>query len=120
MNPIRTLTLATLIILGGAAWAGDAPERDGKHHGELKAKLLEKFDANHDGKLDESERAAAKAAMKEHRGEHKGELKAKLLEKFDANHDGKLDESERAAAKAAMKEHREHHGKRPHQDGDKK
>ena len=114
MNTIRYLTLTTLVVLGGTAWAGDEANREGKHHGELKAKLLEKFDANHDGKLDESERAAAKAAMKEHHEK----LKAKLLEKFDANHDGKLDESERAAAKAAMKKHHEeHHGKHAHKDG---
>jgi hypothetical protein len=108
MNPIRTLALATLAALGTAAWAGDAPARDGKHP-QLRAKLLEKFDADHDGKLDESERAAAKAALKEHRGEHRGELKARLLEKFDADHDGKLDESERAAAKAALQKRRAEH-----------
>lgn len=118
MNPIRTLALTTLIAFGGAAWADDTTKPEGKHHGELKAKLLEKFDANHDGKLDESERAAAKAALKEHRGEHHGELKAKVLAKFDADHDGKLNEAERAAAKAALKEHREHHGKRPGAGGD--
>lgn len=118
MNHLRTLALATLAALGATAWAGDAPESDRKHHGEMKAKVLEKFDANHDGKLDETERAAAKAAMQEHRGEHQGKLKAKALAKFDANHDGKLDETERAAAKAAMQKRREEHpGKRPHKNG---
>jgi hypothetical protein len=111
MIPLRTFALATLAALGTAAWAGDAPAADGKHH-ELRAKLLEKFDANHDGRLDEGERAAAKAALKERRGEHHGELKAKVLAKFDADHDGKLDEAERAAARAALKERRAaHHGK---------
>jgi hypothetical protein len=62
--------------------------------------MMEKFDADKDGKLSETERAAAKAAFKE-KG---GEFRAKVLERFDADKDGKLSETERAAAKEAMKE----------------
>ncbi len=63
-------------------------------------RLLERFDTDKDGKLDEGERAAAKAAVAEHREEHQD----KLLARFDADKDGKLDEGERAAAKAAVEE----------------
>ena len=117
---IRTLSFIALITVGSQAWAaqdGDG-QRKGNEHGDLRAKVLEKFDANHDGKLDESERATAKAALhermeqaKEHHGD--GKLKAKIMEKFDANHDGKLDEGERAKAKAALHERKEHRGDRP-------
>ena len=120
---IRILSLSALITVGSQAWAAQEGEGLGKHrgNGELREKVMEKFDANHDGKLDESERAAAKAALKERMEkakEHHGEFKAKLLERFDANHDGKLDDGERAAAKAALKERKEHRGDRPHK-GDK-
>ncbi len=73
----------------------------GCKNGERKAKMLARFDKNGDGKLDDTEKAAAKTAMKEHR-------KARLA-KFDKNGDGKLDGDEKAAAKAAMKEHHKHH-----------
>jgi len=52
-----------------------------------------RFDANHDGVLDESERAAARQA-----------IHAKLLERFDANHDGALDVNERQAARHAIQQ----------------
>ncbi len=63
--------------------------------GAFRQKLLEKFDANKDGKLEPDELAAAKAAMKE-----------KLLAKFDTNHNGTLDPDERAAMKAAIEQRR--------------
>jgi len=68
--------------------------------GGFRHRMMEKFDADKDGKLSETERAAAKAAFKE-KG---GEFRAKVLERFDADKDGKLSETERAAAKEAMKE----------------
>lgn len=64
-------------------------------------KLLAKYDANHDGKLDDNERAAAKAD----RVKAREERHARLLAKYDVNHDGKLDPSELAAAKADRAKH---------------
>jgi len=61
--------------------------------------ILGKFDANGDGKLDDGERAAAKAALRAHYIAKRDEVKAK----FDANHDGKLDDGEIAALKAAIR-----------------
>jgi Ca2+-binding EF-hand superfamily protein len=55
-----------------------------------KAKLLEEFDADKDGKLNREENAAARAAKE-----------AALLAEFDADKDGVLSDEERAAAKAA-------------------
>lgn len=71
--------------------------------------LLEKYDANENGQLDEEERAAIRADIesgKLPRPEFKGrghgpvppnaEARAEMLEKYDANDNGQLDEAERA------------------------
>ena len=57
------------------------------------------FDANGDGKLDESERAAFKAAVVERYKAKRAAVKAK----YDTNADGKLDESELSALKADIR-----------------
>ena len=44
---------------------GNRPGRGGANHGKFREKLLEKFDANHNGKLDPDELAKAKEFMKE-------------------------------------------------------
>ena len=79
------LFVAAPLVAGAATYAaaqGDGPAR---------ADILQKFDANKDGKLDDSERAQMKAAFEAKRAErHKA-----ALAKFDANKDGKLDATER-------------------------
>jgi len=59
--------------------------------------LLQKFDKNADGKLDDAERADMKAAFAATRAEHHKEM----LAKYDTNKDGKLDDAERAAMRDA-------------------
>jgi Ca2+-binding EF-hand superfamily protein len=59
-----------------------------------KKEMLEKFDADKDGKLNDDE----KAAMRE-------EVKKKMLEKFDKDGDGKLNEEERAELRKTMPNH---------------
>ena len=61
-------------------------------NGSGKAELLQKYDTNKDGKLDDTERAAMKADFAAKRAERK----AAMLAKYDTNKDGKLDASERA------------------------
>ena len=74
---------------------------------EVMQKLLEKFDADGDGKLNAEEGAAAKQAMAERRGEAgSGDGKAEMLKRFDKDGDGKLNSDEAKAAKEAMAEHR--------------
>lgn len=65
---------------------GDGPgiEDDGRRE-RFRRRLLERFDANKDGTLDEEERAAVKAARDE------------LLKDYDADGDGKLSPEERKA-----------------------
>lgn len=78
------------------------------------AAMLKKYDANGDGKLDDTEKAALKADRKA-----KCEArKAEMLKKYDANGDGTLDDTEKATMKAACKAN---HGecKKHHDDSDK-
>ncbi len=103
---MKTFLITSLILTSvGFAAAEGRPGGDPEKREAMKAKMLEKFDANKDGELDETERKAAREARKGMKGKKGGkkspEMRAKLLEKFDANKDGKLDETERAAAKAA-------------------
>ena len=57
-----------------------------------KAAVLQKYDTNGDGKLDDQERAAMRADWKAKREAKHQEM----LAKFDTNKDGKLDQNERA------------------------
>ena len=72
--------------------------------------MLEKFDANKDGQLDDAEKAAAKADFEAKRAEMKADFEKKMLEKFDANKDGQLDDAEKAAAKAEFEKMRAERG----------
>ena len=100
---IRILTTAPLacVLSFGLAYAGDeqiAPK--GEHaHGD-KAEKLAKFDTNHDGKLDEGERAAMRAELSTR-------LKAKhpeMFAKIDTDHDGVLSKEEMHAGKKMLDE----------------
>jgi len=123
--PIRTLLttglLAALMALPlGAAEDGHHHKRhaEGDHHAKRdhgdhckakarvrRAALVKRFDQDGDGELSDAEKAAAKAAWKEHRGDKKGERREKLLAKFDQDGDGSLSEAEKAAARQAVQQH---------------
>ena len=62
-------------------------------------RVLEKFDADKDGKLSDEEKSKAREAIKA----RTGEVMDKAQAKFDTNGDGKLDEAERAKAREAIK-----------------
>jgi 5-hydroxyisourate hydrolase-like protein (transthyretin family) len=88
-----TSTLALLAVLAAPAIAGDhaGNKGEGKHH----AEKLAKYDTNHDGKLDDGERAAMLTAKS-------AELKTKhpeLFAQIDTNHDGQISAEEWKAAK---------------------
>lgn len=68
---------------------------------------MKRFDKDGDGKLNETERAAAREEFKARAGERlEAFLNApgpRVLEKFDADKDGKLNDSEKSAAREALK-----------------
>lgn len=85
------LALTGSLLVGGVAMAngfrGD--------HGQRKAEMLQKYDANQDGTLDAKEKDALRADFKAKRQQ----MHAKRIAQFDTNKDGKLDDAERTAAK---------------------
>ena len=85
------LVLCGSLLAGGAGLAA----AQGFGGGKGKAVMLQKYDQNGDGKLDDQEKATLKADMK---AKHAAK-KAEMLAKYDANKDGKLDPSERAVMK---------------------
>ncbi len=98
----KSITLIAALLgcaaLSPTLHAEDEGKRDGKH----RERMLEKFDANNDGTLDDEEKAAAREKC----GRRGGKFRDRMLKKFDADKDGKLDDTERAAAKEAMQERR--------------
>lgn len=92
---LTKLKLALLIsapLVAGATSLAVAQGNDAPHQ-----KMIEKFDLDHDGKLDDAERAQMKAAFEAKRAARKAEN----LARFDLNKDGQLDDSERAAMRDA-------------------
>jgi hypothetical protein len=81
------------------AKAGPAMKAAAPTPEKFRAQLLELFDRNKDGRLDETERAAAQKFNSE-RG---GELRDELLKRFDKNGNGRLDDDERPAAQELIR-----------------
>ncbi|MBV8760988.1 MAG: EF-hand domain-containing protein [Deltaproteobacteria bacterium] len=77
--------------------AGGVAVADGFHGGAPRTEILQKYDTNKDGKLDDTEKAAMKADFK---AKH-AQREAEMLAKFDTNKDGKLDDAEKAAMRDA-------------------
>jgi hypothetical protein len=89
---LAALALVTTLGLGGAAYA--EPARPGA---KLHQVLLERFDRNHDGRLEPRERRRAvralrklarRMAMQDRRAEHRGVRERELVRRFDTNGDG--------------------------------
>jgi Ca2+-binding EF-hand superfamily protein len=86
------LMISAPLVAGAATYAaaqGGAPSR--------RADVIQKFDKNGDGVLDDAERADMKAAFAAKLAAHR----QAMLDRFDANKDGKLDAGERAAMRDA-------------------
>lgn len=84
-------TLGLPLAPGGAAHADPGPQR-----GQFRQLLLERFDRNHDGRLEPQERRhairalrrlARKLEMADQRGQGRG-ARARALRRFDTNGDG--------------------------------
>ena len=141
---ILTASIMTLVLCAMTAPSAlaqdEAKEKNKGDRAERRQKMLEQFDADGDGKLNEEERAAAKKARQDRAGK-KGKGKAKqgrrggrgqagrgprmnreeALAKYDADKDGQLDKDEKAKMQADMKKRRaEMLKKRFDKDGDGK
>lgn len=106
----KTLSVLAVCLFVAPGFADDKPRR--QISPELRQKLLEQFDADKDGKLNEEERAKARAEFEKRRGNAKdrpaqpnAEAARKrfqeIVAKFDKDGDGRLNEEERAAAQKA-------------------
>lgn len=114
-QPITTMKTTPLMILGAlAATVSFASAQEKPKRGDgpppFPPEVIEKFDADKDGKLSKEEREAARAAReKEFDKDGDGKLNdeerkamredghKKMLEKYDTDKDGKLSEEERKA-----------------------
>lgn len=97
MKTSTLIIIAAAIGLSGAAHAQNGKGERGER--KLPPEILEKFDKNGDGKLDEEERKAAREAMAEMRANREKEM----LAKYDKNGDGKLDGEERKIMRENMR-----------------
>jgi len=91
MKTKQLIIIAAAFGIVGSAYAEEAkPDRE---HRKLPREIIEKFDTDGDGKLNQEERKAARAARKQ-----------MMLEKFDKDGDGTLNDDEKAAMREAMKD----------------
>jgi len=97
MKTNTLIVIAAAIGLSGAAHAEEGKGLRPPH--KLPPEIIEKFDKDGDGKLNEEEHAAAKAA----RGEMEADRKKEMIAKFDKDGDGTLNEEEKTAAREEMK-----------------
>ncbi len=89
----RTLSMLTIAAtLGFVSTPGLAKPVDGEGQRSRPGKILERFDADGDGKLNKQERTTARESHH-----------AKILEHFDTNGNGVIDDSEKEAIKKARK-----------------
>ena len=96
MKTNTMIVIAAAFGLAGAAHA-EEPRKD-RPHRDIPPEVIEKFDKDGDGKLNEEERQAARAAGKE-----RMEAKRKeMIAKFDKDGDGELSEAERAEMRKEM------------------
>jgi|GEM_PF-1811836 len=106
MRPIAL----TALFLACAAYGPLAAAEDCR---KPRKELIERFDADKDGTLSESEKATAKAALAERRAKHQQDLLAKHPE-LDSDKDGSLSKDEMKAAREAREGKRQQHLKEKH------
>jgi hypothetical protein len=86
------------LALCGSLAAGGIAAAHGIHGGPARAEIMQKYDLNKDGKLDDGEKAAMRADFKA-KFEQK---RAEMISRFDTNKDGKLDDGEKAAMRDTL------------------
>ncbi len=98
---MKTLKLSFAIlavcVVAAPVLADDAKQDRGA---DFRKQLVEKFDKDGDGKLNEQERDAARADFEKRRKQRGGGQplnRKEILKKFDKNENGKIDPDERTA-----------------------
>ncbi len=105
---IPAISAALAMIMTASAEDGDKKGNrlEGQGKRALPQRILEKFDTDGDGKLNESEKSEVKKAMTQRRDENQ----AKMLRRFDSDKDGTLSpEEKKSAAPTIKKERKEIH-----------
>ena len=105
---IPAISAALAMIMTASAEDGDKKGNrlEGQGKRALHQRILEKFDTDGDGKLNESEKSELKKAMTQRRDENQ----AKMLRRFDSDKDGTLSpEEKKSAAPTIKKERKEIH-----------
>lgn len=102
----KSLLIALSLCISGLVAVAADGEKKAKPAANPRAKALEKYDKNANGKLDEDEREAMRK-----------DREAEAIKRYDKNGDGKLDQSEREAARAERRKADE--GKKPAEKKDK-
>ncbi len=105
---IPAISAALAMIMTASAEDGDKKGNrlEGQGKRALPQRILEKFDTDGDGKLNESEKSEVKKAMTQRRDENQ----AKMLSRFDSDKDGTLSpEEKKSAAPTIKKERKEIH-----------
>jgi hypothetical protein len=103
-STLLTFISAATLFLSGTAWAENAPPPSALTPTEQA--LLQRYDTNHDGVLDETELANAHEAMRapvQTRLAIARVVYARLLRKFDPKQTGKLDPAAQAEAVEYLK-----------------
>lgn len=96
---ISAISSALVIIMTASAEDGN---KKGKGKESSPQRILEKFDKDGDGKLNESERNELEKAKSQRRDGNQ----AKMLERFDSDKDGSLSPEEKKAAMPTIKKER--------------
>ena len=92
---IRFLIVSVFLAVACYSYSASAPQRPPEEwYGRLRQYVMQKYDLNHDGKLDKKEAAAAKKGLQA--------LRAAMLKKYDVNRDGKLDKEEERKARTDL------------------
>lgn len=89
------------LFAAGAVQAQDAKQGKGRGGAQAREEMLKQYDANKDGKLDETERAKM---VEDRIAKIKaGEVAPFLLQRFDEDKDGKLSDAEKEKLIASLK-----------------
>lgn len=85
---MKLVPLAVMLALTGGVAHADGP----RPRGQLRQMLLQKFDRNHDGRLEGRERKQAARALRRiaKRLDQGGSRRARIIQRYDRNGDGNV------------------------------